>query len=391
LRVLLVHDSCSLDGGAEVGTQTLQRGLAQRGIEARVFTATTGPNNIANHLCYGTTGRFRTLVQTANPSAWLALREVLKEWNPDVVHVRVFLTQLSPLIMPLLRDIPSIYHAVWYRAICPIGTKLLPDGSECRKPAGLACLSEGCLPPWDWAALMLQMRMFAAWRGNFNAFVANSHAVKQKLEEAGIGPVEVLWNGVPAGAEPAALGEKPVAVFAGRLVKEKGADILLRAFARVTVGRLVIAGEGPERQRLMHLAGQLGIQERVTFEGHMAPERLRHLFQGAWVQVVPSVWAEPFGFVAPEAMMRGAAVIASEVGGLPEIVEPGVTGLLVPPGDVEALAGALRIVLDDRDLCARMGAAGRERALQHFSESRWVGQFVEVYERLIERKKERTA
>lgn len=384
-----MHDYCSLDGGAEAGTRTLQRGLTERGIEASVFAARTGPNDIADHLCYGTKGRFRTLLQTANPSAWIALRDVLHGWRPDVVHVRMFLTQLSPLILPLLKDIPALYHAVWYRAICPLGTKVLPDGSECQRPAGIACLNGGCLPIWDWSTLMLQMRMFSTWRGTFDTVVANSHAVKGKLEEAGIAPVEVVWNGVPTVSEPAPIGEMPLAVFAGRLVREKGVDVLLRAFSAVEAGQLVIAGDGPERQALLRLAGELGVKDRVSFEGHLTPEKLQNRFRGAWVQVVPSLWAEPFGIVAPEAMMRGAAVIASQVGGLPEVVEHGKTGLLVPPGNVDSLADALRHTLGNRNLCARMGAAGRERAMLHFSEARWVEQFVQIYERLIQQKRGR--
>ncbi|MBM3760943.1 MAG: glycosyltransferase family 4 protein [Acidobacteria bacterium] len=387
MKVLLIHDYCSLDGGAEAGTRTLQRGLKEIGIEARVFAANTGTNEIADHLCFGTKGSFRTLLQTANPSAWLELRKLLREWKPDVVHVRMFLTQLSPLILPLLKEFPCLYHAVWYRAICPTGTKVLPGGRECDKPAGLACLEHGCLPLWDWPVLMVQMRMLAAWRSSFDAVVVNSNAVKAKLEEAGIAPVEVIWNGVPVGDEPVAMTTKPLAVFAGRLVKEKGVDVLLRAFAQVPEGRLILAGSGPEEQNLKALAIELGVGNRVTFDGQLAPEALRRRFAGAWVQVIPSQWAEPFGIVAAEAMMRGAAVIASHVGGLPEVVEHGETGILVPPANVDAWAQALASTLGNRDQCERMGAAGRERALRLFSEATWVAQFAKLYENLRQKKR----
>lgn len=316
----------------------------------------------------------------------MRLREVLRVWQPDVVHVRMFLTQLSPLILPLLEDVPALYHVVWHRPVCPLGTKVLPDGERCHEPIGIACFREGCLPPWDWAALMFQMRLFSRWRGAFDAVVANSHAMKQMLEECGAGPAEVIWNGVPPGPEPAPLLQDPLAVFAGRLVKEKGADVLLRAFSRVPRGQLLIAGDGPERKSLQGLAKELGVEGRVIFEGQLKPDELNRRFQGAWVQVVPSRWVEPFGMVAPEAMMRGTAVIGSDIGGLSEVIEHEQTGMLVPPGGVEPLAEALNCLLGDRQSAVRMGAAGRKRAQLCFSESRWVERFVELYERLIREK-----
>ena len=86
------------------------------------------------------------------------------------------------------------------------------------------------------------------------------------------------------------------------------------------------------------------------------------LYQGADIAVVPSLWREPFGLVAVEAMAAGLPVVASDTGGLSDIVRPGQTGLLVPPGDAAALAAALETLLDDAALRARMGAAGRIQA-----------------------------
>ena|SRR5579871_6038662 len=384
LKVLIVHDYCSLDGGAEQGVDTLRRGLDERGIAARVFAARTGPNDIADHLCFGTKGRFRTLLQSANVSAYLELRRVLKEWRPDVVHLRMFLTQLSPLILPLLRDIPTIYHAVWYRAICPTGTKLLPNLIPCTSEYGSVCLREGCLDLVEWVPLMLQMRMFSAWRGVFRAVVANSHAVKQSLEASGIGPVQVIWNGVAPKAPGDPISDEPTAAFAGRLVSSKGVPVLLRAFAGVPCGRLLIAGDGPERAPLEQLSAQLGLTNRVHFLGHLGPTELDRKLQGSWVQVVPSVWAEPFGFVAPEAMMRGTAVIASNAGGLAEIVQDGKTGFLVPPLDVDALRDRISRILVDKELAVEMGRASREVAMRSFHEARWVDSFIQVYRRVAE-------
>jgi glycosyltransferase involved in cell wall biosynthesis len=103
----------------------------------------------------------------------------------------------------------------------------------------------------------------------------------------------------------------------------------------------------------------------------------------AWVQAVPSVWAEPFGFVAAEAMMRGSAVVATNTGGLGEIVQDGMTGRQTPPGDVEALAAALIEILSDRELAERYGAAGRAFALTHLTHGQWLDRFEALYRDML--------
>jgi glycosyltransferase involved in cell wall biosynthesis len=229
MKILLINDYATLTGGAEIVTLTLRDGLRQRGHDARLFASSAGSRSrrdisSADYECFGTTSRFRTLLQTANPWAFWQLRQVLKTFQPDVVHVRMHLTQLSPLILPLLTDIPTLYHAVWYRAVCPRGTKMLPDSSSCQHRAGTACRSHGCLPLRDWLPLMLQMRLWRHWSKAFNLIVANSEALKRQLVKELVKPVEVVWNGIPTQPPRPPLASPPTAVFAGRLVREKGVD-----------------------------------------------------------------------------------------------------------------------------------------------------------------------
>jgi glycosyltransferase involved in cell wall biosynthesis len=162
-----------------------------------------------------------------------------------------------------------------------------------------------------------------------------------------------------------------VLAYAGRLSPEKGVDTLLKAFARLKDlapgARLWIAGDGPQGPALQRLAADLGLSESVAFLGPLSRETLEKRFDAAWAQIVPSLWDEPFGMVAVEAMMRGTAVVASNGGGLRDIVRPGITGLLVPPGDVAALAEALHTMAIDRSLCERMGEGGRRIALAEYT------------------------
>jgi glycosyltransferase involved in cell wall biosynthesis len=393
MRILLVNDYATPVGGVEILVLMLRDRLRERGHEVRVFASSARPGGgegFADYECFGTTSRFRTLLQTANPWAHWRLRRVLAAFQPEVVHVLLHLTQLSPLILPLLRNVPSVFHAQWYRAVCPLGTKMFPDGQTCHVPWGTVCYHTHCLPLRDWVPLMVQMRLWRQWRQAFNRVVAVSTAVQRSLIAEGIAPVDVIWNGIPPQRSRPPLVSPPTAAFAGRFVREKGIDVLLRAFAKVVAAipeaRLVLVGDGPERLPLHRLIADLGLSTRVSIAGHLPRQELEQYLAKAWVQVVPSRWSEPFGLVAAEAMMRGTAVIASDTGGLMEIVQDGDTGFLVPPGDPEALATRLLQVLHDRDLAEHLGQAGRTMALACLSETTVVDRFVEVYQQLIEQK-----
>lgn len=264
MKILLISDYSVPRGGNEIVTLALRDGLRASGHDVRLFASrahTNDASDLADYHCFGTASPLRAALWCGNPSAFFSLRRTLAEFKPDVVHVRLFLSQLSPLILPLLRDIPSLYHDGWYRTNCPIGSRVLPDGRGCGEPAGYVCAQSGCVPLAAWPFLMMQLRLWRYWRGAFDVVVANSRAVAGWLEASGISPVEVIYNGLGARASRPPLQDPPTIAFSGRLASEKGADILLEAFKLVSQAlprtRLVIAGEGPEGPRLRERAEQL--------------------------------------------------------------------------------------------------------------------------------------
>jgi starch synthase len=196
---------------------------------------------------------------------------------------------------------------------------------------------------------------------------------------------------------------KPYAVFVGRITRQKGVVHLLEAAAHLTpeLGLVLCAGEPDTPEIAAEVKGLVAALERTRGAVTWIPEMLerRQLIQilsHARAFVCPSVY-EPFGIVNLEAMACGAPVVASAVGGIPEIVVDGVTGLLVPlesdggphgtPKDRAAFARSLaervnQLALDP-DLAARMGKAGRERVLEHFSWRSLAEQTVALYEKLL--------
>lgn len=182
-------------------------------------------------------------------------------------------------------------------------------------------------------------------------------------------------------------------LFVGRLIERKGVHHLIRALGSVrerAPARLVVIGDGPERSRLEQMARDAGVAEYVDFRGRVSNEELRQAYATTNVFVLPAVFdtrqdTEGLGVVLLEAMNYSVPVIASDIGGITDIVQHDRTGILVPPGDEPALANALSRVLTDAALSRTLGEAGRQRLHDAFSWERIVDRWEDVYRRALTR------
>jgi mannosyltransferase len=179
----------------------------------------------------------------------------------------------------------------------------------------------------------------------------------------------------------------------GRVRSEKGTDLFIEAMARllpsrpdataVVMGRWKAQHAGFQRA-LVEKTRTTGIQERVIFTGEVSADRMPSILQGLALLVAPPRY-EGFGITPLEAMACGVPVVASHTGAFAEMIEEGVTGHIVPIGDVEALTSAIAAVLNDSVARQRMGALARERVVKLFSSDREVAEIEKVYERLWQR------
>jgi glycosyltransferase involved in cell wall biosynthesis len=224
-----------------------------------------------------------------------------------------------------------------------------------------------------------------------HAHIAISRGLARYLEEVeGFdgASFEIVHYGIePDGAPRPYEGRQPRLLCVGRLIPIKGHIVLLRAFAearrRIPELRLAIAGRGPLEPALRALAKELELDDAIDFLGYVAP--VQRAIEDAAIVVVPSM-GEGFGMVALEAMERARPVIAAEIGGLGELVEAGVTGLLVSPGEAEPLAQAIVQLAGNLPRAAEMGAAGRRRALEQFLQERCTDRTELLYRDKLERR-----
>lgn len=203
-----------------------------------------------------------------------------------------------------------------------------------------------------------------------------------------------IWNGVPVPSGPPASGhlrkllsvapDRPLVVCCCRADAVKGVAYLLRAFDAALKSLpqaamrpvLVYIGDGPQRNELEEIRNRLDSRDDIFFVGYRADAS--SLLADATICVVPSLWQDAFPLGVLEAMAAGKPVIATNVGGIPEMIDDGVTGLLVPPADEQALAGALGCLLTNSALSARLGSAGRQRVAERFTQDQQLRAVTEI-------------
>jgi len=186
--------------------------------------------------------------------------------------------------------------------------------------------------------------------------------------------------------------EEDIVFCAGRLVREKGVQVLLTAAPRIFAGhprtKLVIAGSGSYEPELRHLAGQLGIAHRVYFTGHLDETRLKQFLRWAAVAVYPSLY-EPFGIVVLEAMAARTPVVVSDTGGLSEIVRHGVDGLKFYTGNAGSLADTVLALLHNRSLGRRLAEEAHRRLVADFNWETLAGRTAQVYREVVRESRKR--
>jgi glycosyltransferase involved in cell wall biosynthesis len=282
-------------------------------------------------------------------------------------HLRYFMRERPQLLQVNLRHPFSCQYALAAGLLTP-GTRVIAVEHRPDVPAA--------------NGLQLALKRLTSARLAAHVTVSeSSKAVVAELLGTGGERIRTIHNGVaePSGTSRPGSATSTVGVV-GRFIGHKGFDVFLRALALVPEVRGVLIGDGPERGALERLAAELGLEGRVEFLGWRADSQtiVAERFDAL---VVPSR-AEPFGLVAVEAMLAGVPVVASRVGGLTEIIDDGVTGILVAPDDPVELAHAIERVIEPA-VNRELGERGKASAHDRFSQDRMARSYDELYRSLV--------
>ena len=289
-----------------------------------------------------------------------------RAFRPDLVHVNLS----DPSVFFHLHS--SAVHAAPVLITVSVA---LPTGQTVGQPE----------------TLLGQTFRAASWvNANSAAMLRDAHRLVPEIVRRS----SVIYNGLRTPDRPPAPlpFQPPLLLCLGRIVEDKGFDVALNAFPAVVKHfprvLLRVAGDGPARPALEHQAARLGLAHAVQFTGWVVPERVPELINDATIVVVPSRWQEAFSLVALQAAQMARPVVGTRVGGLPEVVVHGETGMLVDNEDSRALAAAIASLLDSRQRAETMGLAGRARAQRLFSWERHITAYDQLYRKLISEAKQ---
>jgi type III pantothenate kinase len=373
-------------GGQNVYVAALAAGLARRGHQVSVYTRRDDarlpevvdlvPGARVVHVPAGPPSllpKDELAPYMDDFGRWLA-RDWARHGVPDLVHAHFWMSGLAARRAAEALQIPVVqtFHALG-------AVKRRHQGAADTSPAGRLAAENETIAVAD-----LVLATCRDERAELLALGGDP----SRIDVVPCGVDLEAFEPAPARTDP----HRPRVVALGRLVERKGVDVVVRALAQLPGAELVVAGgpdrseldRDPEALRLRALARELGVADRVELLGRVDHDDAAALLATADV-VACTPWYEPFGMVPLEAMACGRPVVGSAVGGLLDSVEDGVTGLLVPPRDVAGTAAALRTLLEDPGLAARMGRAGRDRVERLFGWAQVAEQTERSYERVLER------
>lgn len=385
MKILMVHNEYGIFTGEEAVVQGLLRLLGSRRHEIIPFirSSTEIP-----HMRFGKLKAFCNGIYSF--SSKRTFRKLLSAHKPDIVHIHNLFPFISPSILCECKKaaIPVVMTVHNYRLFCPTGLYMI-NGQICEKcnDGEYWCVLRNCTgsiaKSIGYALRNYVARKRRLYLDNVSIYVALTEFQRQRLIRGGF-PADrifVIPNMFERDGTATAVQEKLGwhVGYAGRISPEKGVETLITAARMYPDISFKAAGS---YDRMLHLLAEA--PPNYEFCGRLNRVELSEFYTHSQIIVLSSICYEGFPSVLIEAMLYGKPVICSRIGGLPEIVDDGVTGLLFEPGNAEDLGEKIRYLSGKPELCRKMGRAGREKTLREYSVEKYYERLMAVYEKAIE-------
>lgn len=400
MRVLLANKFFRPGAGAETAFLATRDLLLEAGHEVIDF-AMAAPDNLpspnAEHFAptrdYAQDSTLRRardgLASVYSFAARRAIAELIAETRPDVAHLHNVYHQLTlSLVDELARSgVPSVMTLHDYKIVCPSYT-LFTEGRPCRRcvtGTPLHAIAHRCVKDSTAASTLAAVetglaRLRRSYR-KLDALIAPSRFLGELAKtRASVDRVHVLPNFLRVDRMPDVVNGRKrdsTIVFAGRLERVKGIEPLLEAFAGDGATGLTIAGDGPLRELVAQAAAA---NPRISYLGRLEQPALEQMMRAALAVIVPSLWEENCPMTVLEARVAGTPVICADSGGLPELVDDGVDGLLCDPTRPASIAAAVERLASDRGAIVTMGQAGQRRFVERHGPAAHLAGLTEIYE-----------
>lgn len=402
MKVLLVNKFHYIKGGSETYYFGLGELLKKQGCEVIYFSMKDEKNFPCEQEKYfvenvdfnAPMGKVQTIKAALKMlysfEAKKKFEQLIKNEKPDIIHLNIFQSQLTASIVDVAKKykIPVVYTAHDLKSVCP-NYQMLNHGDVCErclKGNYMHCFQTGCMKDSKLKSLLATLEAYVYKLRNtyqkIDLIITPSAFYKKKIEEAGIAtcPVVHMPNFLPEGTEYGCAREGgDYFLYFGRLSREKGILTLVKAYKEAQVDKpLYIVGTGPVKDQIEALIEQEGLQDKVKLLGFKSGQELKDIIANALCVCLPSEWYENGPYTIMEAQAAGKPAIVSGYGGLPELVEDGVTGYVAKAGDVKDLAEKIQ-KCDDHEEWSSNDIV--EQARVKFSPMTYVKELLEHYEK----------
>ncbi len=379
MKILIAHNRYGTFSGEEYSVETIARLLERKGhrVSMHMKSSAELSGSIRKKIGAGLSGIYSFRARAE-------ITRKLGECRFDIVQLQNVFPLLSPSILgPIKRaGIPIVMRCPNYRLFCPIGLHMY-RGAVCERCLGRGgeswCVLRNCCKSvpksLGYAVRNAVARVSGVFKRHVTLFMVASQFQKQRFIAGGIDEdrIEVIHNTdlMVTRGSPEAAKQGDMVSFVGRLSEEKGIYEMVKVAEMLPRYRFGIAGDASRMNGWV-----VDAPSNVRFFGFISGAELSRFYQQTRILVYPSLCYEGFPNVLVRAMAAGKAIICSRVGGLPEIIEHGVTGLLVEPGNRKELAAGIKYLWNNPEICRQMGRNARNKALSRYSPDR-------LYERLM--------
>lgn len=381
MKVLLIDDFYSGSGGAERMAHSTGQILRLHGHEIENYPLLPG-------------GRLSN--QFFSIHHYCAVLKLIRTFSPDIVHFHNISRHLSAsvLLAAARMRLPIVMTLHDFQVVCPKSSLTRKNRSRCEHGFGLRCFFSVCLPAQfpDTVYQGLKAAKLALHRlimaRTVHRFILPSKSLVDWVRKSFPGAnVTLIPNFLMEGCGVSPLPRSHNLLYVGKLTEQKGVDVLIRALATLRSDvadiHLTIIGSGPELNYLLRLAGDLDLVGQVRFMGELPHDQVMHAYNEALCVVIPSRYAENCSLVGIEALAKGKVLVASDIGGLTDLVENSCNGFLVRPDDQDDLAKKILYIAQHPELQAVMGARARAKYESAFTGSAYYDNLLAIYHEAI--------